>query len=233
MDMQRTRDRERLLRILTSVRRRWRLRIALRGGSIVLAACTAAFLVSAYGVNALRFSPGALLSFRLLTWLVVGVVAIRYLIRPLRRRVGDDQVALYLEEHEPTLEATLLAAVEAEREGEHYSPDLVRGLVRAAVQRAAAVEDGRRIEQGRLFRSGGILAGVVVAALAVLLLAPPGGAPRPVGTAQAYGRRCGRQSILDHGSPRRRDDRTRSGSARDRRAGGVRIRRGHAPYARA
>ncbi len=174
MDMQRMRDRERVLRVLTSVRRRWRLRIALRGSAVVLAACTAAFLVSAYGVNALRFSPGALLTFRLLTWLVVGVVTIRYLIRPLRRRVGDDQVALYLEEHEPTLEATLLAAVEAEREGEHYSPDLVRGLVRAAVQRAAAVEDGRRIEQGRLFRSGGILAGVVVAALAVLLLSPSG-----------------------------------------------------------
>ena len=35
-----------------------------------------------------------------------------FVVRPLRRRVTDDQVALYLEEHEPTLEATVLSAVE-------------------------------------------------------------------------------------------------------------------------
>jgi hypothetical protein len=174
MDAHRTNDHERVLDILASVRRRWRLRIAMGGGAIVLAAGAVAFLVSAVSLNALRFSPGALLTFRLGAWLLVAVLTYLYLIRPLRRRVDDERVALYLEEHEPSLEATLLAAVEAERAGDQFSPDLVRGVVRRAVERAAAVEDGRRIEQQRLYRSGGILAAVAVAALVVLLLAPAG-----------------------------------------------------------
>ena len=83
-------------------------------------------------------------------------------------------VALYLEEHEPSLEATLLAAVEAERSGERYSPALVKGLVRAAVERAHAVDDGRRVDQKQLYRSGGVFAAVAVAAIALLMLLPAG-----------------------------------------------------------
>ncbi len=174
MDAHRTRDLERVIKILAGVRRRWRLRVALTGSAIVLAAGTVTFLISAYGLNALRFSPGALLAFRLGTWLLMAAVAWRYLIRPLRRRVDNERVALYLEEHEPSLEATMLAAVEAERGGDQYSPDLVRGVVRTAVERASAVENGRQIEQQALYRSGGVLAAVAVAALVLLLLSPAG-----------------------------------------------------------
>ena len=35
--------------------------------------------------------------------------------RPLSRKVTDEQVALYLEEHEPTLDSTILSAMEASR----------------------------------------------------------------------------------------------------------------------
>src|SRR5688500_13886915 len=95
MDAHRTNDREKVVEILASVRRRWRLRIALGGGAIVLAAGAVAFLISAFSLNALRFSPGALLAFRLGAWLLVGVLTYLYLVRPLRRRVDDEQVALY------------------------------------------------------------------------------------------------------------------------------------------
>ena len=167
-------DRERVLAIIRTVRNRWRLRVAFRGFAIVLAAGMVAFLISAYGVNALRFTPAAVLIFRLISWLAVIALAYVRLVRPLIRRVDDEQVALYLEEHEPSLEATILAAVEAERGRDRYSPDLVRGLVHAAVERARVVNDGRRVDQQRLYRSGGVLAGVAVATIALLLLLPAG-----------------------------------------------------------
>ena len=174
MDARQMTDQRRLLGIIRSVRTRWRLRIAFKGLAIVLAAGTAAFLLSAFGLNALRFAAPSVLGFRLAAWVTVTVLAYFYLVRPLRRVLDDEHVALYLEEHEPSLEATLLAAVEAERSGDQYSPALVKGLVRAAVERAHAVDDGRRVDQKQLYRSGGVFATVAVAAIALLMLLPAG-----------------------------------------------------------
>ena len=167
-------DRRRVLDIIRSIRTRWRLRVAFKGLAIVLAAGTAAFLLSAFGLNALRFAVPAVLGFRMAAWVTVTVLAYLYLLRPLRRELDDEHVALYLEEHEPSLEATLLAAVEAERSSDQYSPALVKGLVRAAVERAHAVDDGRRVDQKQLYRSGGVFAAVAVAATALLMLLPTG-----------------------------------------------------------
>ena len=172
--MHRMSDGRRVAAILARVRRRWQLRIALRGTAIVLGSGAAAFLLSAFALEVLRFGPLAVLWFRIVAWLAIAGLAYWYLVRPLRWRVTDEQVALYLEEHEPSLQATLLAAVDADRAGRHYSPDLVRGVVRAAVRRAAAVEDGRRIERRALYRSSGALAGVMALALGLLMLAPAG-----------------------------------------------------------
>jgi hypothetical protein len=41
---------------------------------------------------------------------------------PLRRKVSDEQVALYLEEHEPALQATLLSAVSRAATGRPPNP---------------------------------------------------------------------------------------------------------------
>ena len=174
MDMHGSGDRRQVAAILARARRRWQLRVALRGTAIVLGAGIVAFLLSAFALDALRFGPIAVLVFRIVAWLVVGGLTFWHLVRPLRRQADNEQVALYIEEHEPSLEATLLAAVEAERADQHYSPDLVRGVVRTAVRRAAAVEDGRRIERGAIYRSTGALVGVVAIALAFLMLTPVG-----------------------------------------------------------
>ena len=50
--------------------------------------------------------------------LVLAAALCFFVVRPLRRQVTDEQVALYLEEHEPSLQATLLSAVEASRSGD-------------------------------------------------------------------------------------------------------------------
>ena len=167
-------DRRQVLDIIKYVRTRWRLRVAFKGLAIVLAAGTAAFLISAFGLNALRFAAPAVLGFRLVAWASITLLAYLYLVRPLRRELDDEHVALYLEEHEPSLEATLLAAVETERSDDQYSPEFVKGLVSAAIERAHAVDDGRRVDQKQLYRSGGVFACVTVAAIALLLLLPAG-----------------------------------------------------------
>ena len=97
-----------------------------------------------------------------------------FLVRPLMRRVSDEQVALYLEEHEPTLEATIITAMEAEREGRAHdmSPALVKRLIEAAVERAQQIEQGRRIERVPVRRYAAAAGVVGIAALALFALGP-------------------------------------------------------------
>ena len=144
-----------LLDVIRQVRQRWRVKLAVRGAVGFLIATIAALVASAYALEALKFTPGAILTFRVALLVVAAACAAWFLVRPLMRKVSDEQVALYLEEHEPTLEATLITALEAERAGRALdtstasgamSPALVRKLVEAAVERAHEIGDGRRIE---------------------------------------------------------------------------------------
>jgi hypothetical protein len=140
-----------------------------------MAAVLAALLVSVAGLEAARFSPGAVIAFRWMAWGGVAVMFGLFVVRPLLRRVSDEQVALYLEEHEPTLGASVLGAVEAQRQaGDALSPALLDELVRRAVERTRAVEDGRRIEQSGLYRASGALVGLTLATLVLLLFGPLG-----------------------------------------------------------
>src|SRR6185503_16963916 len=97
---------------------------------------------------------------------VLAASAYWFLWVPLRHRVTDEQVALYLEENEPSLEATLLSAVEAHRAGrEPESPVLVRRLIEQAIERCCSVDASRRVEQAPLRRWSGVLAGLSAVAI--------------------------------------------------------------------
>src|ERR1700752_684142 len=90
-----------LIDVIHRVRNRWRLKLALRGVVIVVAGTLLALLLSASSLEALRFSPTAIISFRAIALLVfTGLVYIGF-VQPLRRRVTDTQVALYLQECDP------------------------------------------------------------------------------------------------------------------------------------
>lgn len=167
-----------LRRILASVRRRWRVRLLLRGLGVVVGAGLVAILGSAYGVEWFRFSPTAVTAFRWLAWGTVAVLVAAFVVRPLLRRVSDEQVALYLEEHEPGLQAAILGAVaardavRAEGTAGGASQPLVDRLVERAVAEARRVDGGRAIEQRAIVRSGGVLAALTVTALLVLVFGP-------------------------------------------------------------
>ena len=119
-----------LMDVIRQVRKRWRMKLALRG---------VVRFVGAHGAGAHRVGVrprvAALQSRRhsrrsaSAVGLAVFASAAWFLVRPLLRKVSDEQVALYLEEHEPTLEATIITAMEAEQTGRAHemSPALVRG----------------------------------------------------------------------------------------------------------
>ena len=135
-----------LIRIIHDVRQRWRMKLALRGAAIAAGGVAVSLVGSAMLLQWMRFTPDSILLFRILLAMVVGVLAYLCIVRPLIRSVSDEQVALYLEEHEPSLEAAIISAVEAERAGvATESPALVAKLVQNAVKKVRALEDGRRV----------------------------------------------------------------------------------------
>src|SRR3954469_834282 len=106
-----------LLEIIQHARSRWRMKLALRGVVRVTAVAFALLLVAAYGLDWARFTPASILVARVALFATLLGAVGWFLVRPLRRKVSDEQVALYLEEHEPSLQATLLSAVEASQSG--------------------------------------------------------------------------------------------------------------------
>ncbi|HJR60146.1 MAG TPA: DUF4175 family protein, partial [Vicinamibacterales bacterium] len=162
--------------IIQQVRRRWRKKLAIRGALAVLGIGFLVFLASASALEAARFSPGAILTARVGLAAAIAVLVAFFFVRPLMRRVSDEQVALYLEEHEPSLQEAIISAVEATRaagasEASH-SRALVAKLVESAVERSRAIEHGRRVEQGPVRRYAGTTAAVAAAAIALFAFGP-------------------------------------------------------------
>ena len=123
-----TANRSELTSIIRDIRNRWRLKLAVRGAAFVVAGFLLTLLVSAYSLETLKFSPGSIIAFRVAMVMILGVLSGYFFVLPQWRRVTDEQVALYLEECEPTLETAILSALEAEKGSSSHSPELARRL---------------------------------------------------------------------------------------------------------
>src|SRR5262245_29684462 len=142
-----------LLKVVSDVRRRWRVKVALQGAAFALGGVLLTAFLSSWGMDLFRFGTGAVNAFRIITWSAVAVLGWWYLWRPLTRRVSDEQVALYLEEHEPSLDGAVMGAVESGRDTRAgLSPALLERVVETAVERCASVEYGVRVERPGLYR---------------------------------------------------------------------------------
>ena len=98
------RDRnEQLTHALRNVRNRWRFAVALRGLVVVLGVSLLVFVAVALLMDALRYSPSAVMAARVLVWTAIVALAARFLVMPLWRWIPDERVALYLEVREPSL----------------------------------------------------------------------------------------------------------------------------------
>ena len=90
--------------------------------------------------------------------------------------MSDEQIALYLEEHHPTLEASLLSAVDASStastDDTQRSQRLVSRLVDEAIERCEMVDAARAADRGPLRAYAGALALATMLAGLVLLFGP-------------------------------------------------------------
>ena len=169
--------RETLLSTIRGVRTRWRWKVVLRSLTVLLGAGVGTILVAAYGLEQFRFSPAAIVTARIVTYLVLAGLGWFFFVRPLARRVSDQQVALYLEEHEPSLHELLLSAVDAgssvrdpEKTGE--SAAMLERLVESAIEKCQESDLGRGLERRSLWRSVAVMGGIAVAAAAIFTIGP-------------------------------------------------------------
>lgn len=163
--------RMRLLDVIAGVRRRWRAKVMLRG---LVITCAVALLVlggAAWLLEELHFAENAIVAARVAGALAVIAAAAVFLVRPLRRRVSDEQVALYLEEHEPTLQNTLISALESE--GAAGSSAFARRTLEQAIERCRDIEDGRRVDRRDLKRFATAFAVTAVIGVVLTGFGPP------------------------------------------------------------
>src|SRR5689334_4102745 len=164
-----------LLEVIRSVRNRWRQKLAVRGVVLVVTGTLLALFLSASSLEALRFSPGAIISFRIIALAVFAALVWQFLVRPLRRNVSDTQVAMYLEENDPKLEAAILSAIEATSGStiaQDHSPRLVEKLVEQAIEQCRDAMAGHHVDRRALKRHVMTLGGVAVAALLLVVFGP-------------------------------------------------------------
>src|SRR5579862_4144095 len=164
-----------LFEVIRQVRNRWRRRLGARGALTVLAGTVLALLLSAHGLETFRFTAPAIIAFRLVAAAVFGGLVYYGLVLPLRRRVTDSQVALYLEESNPKLEAAILSAIEATSanpESASHSPRLVERLVEQAIEQARSIDHRQSLDH-RAFRRHIVAFGSVAALAALLIVLGP------------------------------------------------------------
>ena len=148
-------EQSQLLGVVRGVRNRYRAKRALRGAAITVAASWAVLLVASYAMSVLKYGDAAVLTTRILSVVaIVGIIA-RFIVRPLLPKFRDDQVALYLEEHEKSLSATVITAVEMQSAPRRAtsglrSPAIIERLTRGALERVHKTGDGRAIDAGEL-----------------------------------------------------------------------------------
>ncbi len=173
LSAQRSSRYQEVLALIRRVRRRWRMRVGLRGLLIVVAVGFLAFVVSVWGMDRLLYSERAIFWFRALTWLTLAALALRFLVLPLARRVSDEQIALYVEENEPSMQAALLSALELGPDAEtNASPEFANELMSRVVEESRAIDFGRAIERPRLRKLSGSVALASGLAMLAILASP-------------------------------------------------------------
>ena len=132
--------------------------------------------------------PASIITFRIIVGAGAGRAVGYFLVRPLMRQATDEQVALYLEEHEPSLQAAIISAVEAEPRPAWPRPSRRRWCAgwSSRRSRSAARSTAAGASSGEpCAATAATLAAITVAAIAVFVARPGLSAPRAVGAARS------------------------------------------------
>src|SRR5262249_48967141 len=129
------------------------------------------------------FNTAALVSLRIFA--VLSVVAAVYfaLVRPLRRRASDAQIARLIEEKHPGIEERFVSAIEfsGEEGRATFSPVIIDRLVDDADRRVSGVSVDEIVQRKRFSQFGGAPAAILACFAADMVLGPK---EIPMGVAQ-------------------------------------------------
>ena len=160
--------------VIERIRQRWRLRLLSEGLLWTISLSAVLILIASWLLNEWHFAPTAIWVLRFTCVFALLALALHFCIKPVRCRVDEVQVALYLEEHEPGLNSIILSAVEARStQAGDLSPQLVDHLVERAHDALVQVEYGDPVERQKLQLAGARLAIALIVVIG-LALWPPG-----------------------------------------------------------
>src|SRR5215813_7023594 len=163
-----------LIVVIGAVRKRRNLLIVLRGLAMTIAATAALLVITGLAAYRFRFSAAALVSLRIFA--VLSVIAAVYfaLVRPLRRRSSDYQLARLVEEKHPGVEDRFVSAIEfsGEETRAAFSPVIIDRLVDDADRHARDVGVDEIVPRKRFWQFGGAAAASLALFIAALIFGP-------------------------------------------------------------
>src|SRR5215475_9607435 len=165
---------DQLTGVINAVRGRRNLLIVLRGLAITIAATAAMLLIAALAAYRYRFNTAALVSLRIFATLSVIAAVYFALVRPLRRRASDGQLARLVEERHPGIEDRFVSAIEfsGEEGRAAFSPVIVDRLVDDADRHARDVSVDEIVPRKRFWQFGGAAAASLALFIAALVFGP-------------------------------------------------------------
>ena len=165
-----------LLKVVRGVRTRWKLKHALRGAAIALAGTFVVYAITAIVVHSLNYSESSVMAGRVVCVIALLALLFQFVIRPLLPKIQDERAALYLEEHEPSVDGAIFTSIEVDNAlkngNDQISPALAGRLKSSAIERARTIGDGRRVDAAGLRNSWMLVAAVIAAAAIITKLGP-------------------------------------------------------------
>src|SRR5215470_2241977 len=160
--------------IISAVRKRRNLLITLRGLAITIVVTAAMLVITGLAAYRFRFSAAALVSLRIFAVLSVIAAGFFALVRPLRRRASDAQLARLVEEKHPGVEERFVSAIEfsGEETRAAFSPVIIDRLVDDADRHARDVSLDEIVPRKRFWQFGGAAAASLALFIAALIFGP-------------------------------------------------------------
>lgn len=159
---------------LTTVRRAWKRKAALAGLAVVLIESLAIFTLAVLGDW--LYQPAPMLRTGLFVAVAAAIVIllVKHVGAPLARRISDEQLALYVEEHRQDFQGALMTAAEFGRK-EGDSPEqsrMVAVAVQAAAARASELNLPSLVQLSRLRKYGWAAAALLVVYAGLCVMFP-------------------------------------------------------------
>src|SRR5215208_2285655 len=103
-----------LLKVVRGVSTRWKLKHALRGLGVAIAGTFIVYAITAFVIHSLNYSEASVMGGRVACVGAFLALVFQFAVRPLLPKIRDERAALYLEEHEPSVDGAIFTSIEVD-----------------------------------------------------------------------------------------------------------------------